>query len=314
LWIRTYKILKMKELELIKLYYYLCECYNTELRWHCQRFGPNSSPSNEKITDEEVLCIYFYCRIHENRHGKKDIYGFAVRYLKSWFPCLPNYANFNARLNKLHPCILGLVPMLLQLIEKEDVVKNVNGDVLLVDSFPIILCSGKRKGKVATEISDKSYCASKGIYYYGVKMHTLAKKVAKKLPLIDCIGITRASENDLAAIRTILGKLWDKSIFADRAYCDKPLNERLMNEQYSYIYTPVKLVKGETLAMRQSRKAADDLFSAAVSKVRQPIESLFNWMDQLTGLQNASKVRATNGLFVHIFGAIATCLFKILAF
>jgi Transposase DDE domain len=304
----------MKELELIKLYYYLCECYNTELRWYCQRFSPNSSPSNEKITDEELLCIYFYCRVHENKQSKKGIHDFANRFMKSWFPNLPNYANFNTRLNMLHSSILGLLPILLQHIDNEGVVKNIEEDILLIDAFPIMLCSGKRKGKVATEISDKTYCATKGVFYYGVKMHTLAKKVTKKLPLIDFISITKASENDLTAFRPILNKLINKSIFADKAYCDIPLNQQLMKEQNSYIYTPVKLVKGDTVETRQFKKAADDLFSTAVSTVRQPIESLFNWINELTNLQDASKIRATGALYVHIFGAIAVALFKILNF
>lgn len=304
----------MKELEIIKLYYYLCECYNTDLCWYCQRFSANISPSNEKITDEELLCIYFYCRIHEKKHSKKEIHDFATRYMKSWFPTLPNYANFNTRLNRLDACLLGLVPILLQFIENDDIVKNIEEDILLIDAFPIMLCSGKRKGKVAPEIADKTYNSTKNVYYYGVKMHTLAKKVTHKLPIIDFISITKASENDLMAFRPILNKLWNKSIFADKAYSDKPLNEELMQQQNSYIYTPVKLIKGELESTRQFKKAADDLFSTAVSTVRQPIESLFNWINELTGLQNASKIRATNGLYVHIFGAIASVLFKISGF
>lgn len=302
----------MKALELIKLYLYLCECYSTELCWYFQRFSPNTSPNNQKITDEEVLCIYFYCRIHENRHSKKDIHDFANRYMQSWFPNLPNYANFNVRLNQLQAIILGILPILLEFIEKQHIVKNIQEDILLIDAFPIMLCSGKRNGKVATEIADKTYCASKNAWYYGVKMHTVAKRVTKKLPLIDFISITKASENDLIAVKPILHKLVNKSIFADKAYSDIPLNIQLMKEQNTYIYTPVKLVKGESDQRRQFKKAADDLFSTAVSTVRQPIEALFNWINELTGLQNAAKIRATNGLLVHIFGAIAVCLFKII--
>ena len=103
-------------------------------------------------------------------------------------------------------------------------------------------------------------------------------------------------------------KLANKSIIADKAYADKPLNKRLMKSQNTYIYTPVKLVKGESQEQRLFKKAADDLFSTAVSRIRQPIESLFNWINQKTGVQDASKVRATNGLSVHIFGAIVTAL------
>lgn len=39
---------------------------------------------------------------------------------------------------------------------------------------------------------------------------------------------------------------------------------------------PVKAVKGQSEQKRQSSKAYNDLFSTAVSKVRQPIESFFN--------------------------------------
>ncbi len=69
--------------------------------------------------------------------------------------------------------------------------------------------------------------------------------------------------------------------------------------------TPVKLVKGEPEVLRQRDRAFNDLYSKAVSAVRQPIESLFNWLIEKTDIQRASKVRSTNGLLVHVFGKIA---------
>ena len=52
--------------------------------------------------------------------------------------------------------------------------------------------------------------------------------------------------------------------------------------------------------------AADDkLFSTAVSRVRQPVESIFNWLEQKVELQDASKVRSTKALIVHTFGKLA---------
>jgi Transposase DDE domain len=299
----------MRELDLIRLYYYLCECYDTELRWHCQKFSNNSSPSNEKITDSELLTIYFYCRLYENKHKKAEIYDYTIRYMSSWFPKLPNYSNFNARINALNPALLALLPILLQNIENQGIVKGISQDIVLVDSYPIILCSGKRQGKVATELSDKSFCSTKNLYYYGVKMHMVARKVEKTIPLMDFVSITPASENDLTALRPILPKLEGKAIFADKAYADVPLNQELLTQQDTYIYTPVKLIKGQTQTERQFKKAADSLFSTAVSTVRQPVESLFNWINEKTELQNASKVRALNALMTHIFGALATALF-----
>jgi hypothetical protein len=69
--------------------------------------------------------------------------------------------------------------------------------------------------------------------------------------------------------------------------------------------TPLKAVKGQSEAIKQQNKAADDLFSKAVSTIRQPIESLFNWLIAKTDIQRANKVRSTKGLLNHIFGKIA---------
>ena len=67
-------------------------------------------------------------------------------------------------------------------------------------------------------------------------------------------------------------------------------------------------IKGEPEVIRQREQAARDIFSQAVSKVRQPIESFFNWLNEKTEIQRASKVRATQGLLVHIFGKLAIAL------
>ena len=42
--------------------------------------------------------------------------------------------------------------------------------------------------------------------------------------------------------------------------------------------------------------------------MRQPIESLFNWIDEKTGIQCASKVRYYRGLLVHVFGRLAAAM------
>lgn len=72
--------------------------------------------------------------------------------------------------------------------------------------------------------------------------------------------------------------------------------------------TPVKGVKGQSEIMKQWDSAANDLFSRAVSKIRQPIEGLFGWLMVKTDIQRASNVRSTNGLIVHIFGRLAAAI------
>ncbi len=41
---------------------------------------------------------------------------------------------------------------------------------------------------------------------------------------------------------------------------------------------------------------------------RQPIESLFNWINEKTGIQRASKVRSYQGLLVYAFGRLAAAM------
>lgn len=174
--------------------------------------------------------------------------------MKSYFPNLPNYASFNTRINALHHLMLALLPMLLQHIEEQDIIKNVSQEIALVDAFPIMLCSGKRSAKIAREISDKSFCATKNVYYYGVKMHMIARRVPHSIPLMDFINITPASENDLISFKPILPKLAGKAIFADKAYCDTELNKKILQHQDAYIFTPVKLVKAKVKPKDSSKK------------------------------------------------------------
>jgi hypothetical protein len=300
----------MQELELIKLYCYLCDCNDTILWQYHQRLSPNSNPSNEKLTDVELLTIYFYCRRFEHKRYKSQIYDYANRYLRSWFPDLPAYANFNTRLNRLSASIPYLVQILLSDLQCS-VYQDIDESISMIDSMPIILCSAKRQGKVAPELSEKSYCSSKRLYYYGVKLHAIAFRRKGTLPAPEYLYITSAAENDLEAVRHILPKISNRTIFADKAYSDAGLSQalELINSQ---VLTPVKLIKGETEATRQFKKADENLFSTAVSSVRQPIEGWFNWLIEKTDIQRASKVRATKGLVLHAFGAIATALLFLL--
>jgi hypothetical protein len=50
-----------------------------------------------------------------------------------------------------------------------------------------------------------------------------------------------------------------------------------------------------------------------VSRLRQPIESFFNWLIDKTDIQNASTVRSTEGLMLHCFGKL-TLAFYLLVF
>jgi hypothetical protein len=247
------------------------------------------------------MTVYLFCISQEQRTKIKQIYNFADQYLRSWFPKLPSYAAFNNRINRLSEAFRLLMASLLQTRQPLDCSAHES----LLDSLPVITCSGKRVGKVAIELTDKGYCSTKSLYYYGLKLHTLAFRREKQLPFPEQLLITAASENDLNVFRNAWSNIENRTFFGDKIYHDHDFFEGLFATQNAVMMTPVKAVKGQSEWEKQHDRAANDLFSKAVSKVRQPIEGWFNWLIEKTDFQRANKVRSAQGLLVHVFGKLA---------
>lgn len=228
-------------------------------------------------------------------------------HLKSWFPKIGSYQAFNNRLNKLGGAFTRLVEILLSDFQPEDCCL----DQSLLDSMPIITCSGKRSGKVATEITDKGFCSTKGIYYYGLKLHLLGFRRIAKLPHPEQILFTPASVNDVTVFKEAWSEIENRTFYGDKIYFINDLNKHMMKYKNSEMLTPVKAVKGMPDVIKQRIKAANDLFSTAVSRVRQPVEAIFNWLIEKTDIQRASKVRSTKGLMVHAFGRLAAAFISL---
>lgn len=110
------------------------------------------------------------------------------------------------------------------------------------------------------------------------------------------IGLTQAGMNDNKAFEQIAPQLSHDTLYADKAYSDSFADEAATFT----LLTPIKKEKGQSFL-----DAADMWLSTAVSRVRQPIESFFNWLEEKTAIQLASKVRSYQGLMVHVFGRIA---------
>lgn len=291
----------MDEIKLITLYFFICESYDAELRWHCQRFSPNQ---HQKFTDEELLTIYLYVASVEKHLSIKAIYRYAQRYLQSWFPQLPSYQAFNWRLNRLNGALPYLVEQLLSRCPKTDIWPQ----YAVLDSMPIMVCSTARRCKVGSPLVDKGFCSTKNTHYWGLKLHALAWPRTGQLPLPEYLLLSAASEHDLSFFRPFLPQITNRTLFGDKIYTNQQLNKQLLENQNTQILTPVKYPSRHCPRLKQFDQAADDLFSRAVSCVRQPIESFFNWLIFHTDIQNASKIRSTNGLLVHIFGRIAAAL------
>jgi hypothetical protein len=92
----------------------------------------------------------------------------------------------------------------------------------------------------------------------------------------------------------------------DKAYQDQE-TERNFTEQGVIICTPDKKKKNQEVY----EVGHSGLRSRFVSAIRQPIESLFDWINEKTEIQNGSKVRSSNGLLVHCCGKLAVAPFSL---
>lgn len=287
-----------KALQLTAIYLYISDLYESELQFVCQRFSNNNRP---EFTDQEIITIYLFVMHAEQRFKIKHIHQFAKDYLHSWFPKLPSYVAFNTRLNRMSEALKRLSDILMTTQRPDDCSISVN----LLDSMPIITCSGKRHSKVAKEITDKTFSSTKGIWYYGLKLHVLGRHRPSKLPFPESVIITHASENDLNVFKQNWAGLSNRQFYGDKIYHNNDFFFNMTKENNSAMLTPVKGVKGQPDCLKFFDKAANDLYSIAVSSIRQPIEAFFNWINEKTNIQRASNVRSTKGLLVHVFGKLA---------
>lgn len=298
-------ISEAKILKLVKIYLYICERYDEDLKYHCQRFSNNNEP---KLTDQEIMTIYLFTVAEEQRFKVKQIHRFARDYLWGWFPELGSYAAFNNRINRLSGAFRRLGASLISQFRPSDCSSGQS----LLDLMPVVTCSGKRTPRVATGLVDKSYCSTKNMWYHGLKLHALGFRRKGKLPFPEQLLITPASENDLNVFKNAWSGIEDRCFFGDKIYSDKGFFLKLKDEKNSTMYTPVKAVKGQSDREKKFDRAYNDLFSKAVSTVRQPIESFFNWLIEKTDFQRASRVRSTKGLLVHVFGKLAAAFIPLI--
>jgi hypothetical protein len=284
---------------LIRIYLFICSRYRGRLAAAAQRQSNNDQP---EFTDEEVLTIYVFGLI-KKRTTISEIHRYVDEHFSEWFPDLPSYQSYNRRLNRLSTVFASLVEEALSMVDSE----KTSGETLrITDSMPIMLAKGQRapQAEVASDrLASVGYCSSKDTFFHGVKLHLVVERRSEQLPVPERAGLTPGSENDLRALRRVLPTIQGGVLCGDKAYCDGPLKERLAEDQDLDLLTPVKKEKGQ-----KTLPPADKLFSKAVSRMRQPIESLFNWINEKTGIQRASKVRSYQGLLVHAFGRLAAAM------
>ena len=288
------------ENQLIQLYLLVCQVYDTCSETCFQRLSNNSKP---QFTDQQLVTIYLFGHL-QGVFEKKAIHKLIDNYWRHFFPRLPAYQTFVARLNQLEPTFQALGGYLQQLLaeHRQPEIDHV------IDSVPVMLARGGHAytARVARDVADVGYGASKRTYFHGVRLHTLAQRRSGRLPLPVQIWLREGSVHDLESLRQQDMELPHSSLIGDQAYLDPTLQARLKQQQTS-LYAPKKKPKGKELS------TAEKYYNRLVSRLRQPIESFFNWLIDKTDIQKAGTVRSTEGLLVHCFGKL-TVAFYLLVF
>jgi hypothetical protein len=288
-------------LQLIQLYLLVCELYDMRRRSCFQRLSNNANPDG--ITDQELVTIYCFGHLH-GHFEKKAMHQFIQEYWLEYFPKLPAYQTFVARLNRLEATFQSLGAELQARLR----VAQVPEIDRVLDSLPVMLARGGHAyaARVARETADVGYCASKKPYFHGVRLHVIAQRRSGQLPCPQQIWLREASCHDLRSVKEQAPELLTTTLFGDSAYADSTWQEQLAAQSTS-LRTPKKKPKGKELSQ------GEKLYNRCVSRLRQPIEGLFNWFNDKTGLQDAGTVRSDDALKVHCFGKL-TVAFLLLVF
>jgi hypothetical protein len=226
---------------------------------------------------------------------KVSIYKFALEHLTKYCKHLPTYKQFCLRINKLAP-FFG------ELCNSELESKPKTTKTHLADSMPIVVAKGSRstRAKTASELCDKGYCSSKKMWYYGILIHILAEERPHTIPIPRKILLTKASEHDLNAGKTLLKDAEDIEVFADKAYID---NEWGHDLQLSFV--ELNAPSKEHSKNQVSLDDGDYAWNAMISSRRQQIESLFSQISRVTGIQSAYFVRSLDGFLAFIWANLA---------
>ena len=284
------------ENQLIQIYLFVCQTYDTSSNTCFQRLSNNCKPV---FTDQELLTIWFFAHLN-GLFQKKQMLRFIEHYWSDWFPGLPAYQTFVFRLNQLEPSFQTFGGVLSSALEN----RQTPFIDQIVDSLPIMLAAhGHSYGaRVAREIADAGYCAAKKTRFHGVRLHVLAQRRAGRLPSPKQIWMCKASAHDSTAFIGQSPRLPAIALFADLAYPTPEIQAHL-KEQESRLIAPLKKPKGGELT------TDENYYNRLVRSLRQPIESLFNWINEKTGIQRASKVRSTDALITHCWGKLAVAYF-----
>jgi hypothetical protein len=281
---------------LIEIYLFVCRVHDTSSETCYQRLSNNREPG---FTDQELATIWFFAHL-EGCFEKKRMHRLIAKYWREWFPRLPSYQTFVLRLNRLEPTFQTLGAAL------SDALAGARTPEVdhPVDSLPVMLA---RRGhpygaRVGREVADIGYCAAKKTRFHGVRLHLIARRRAGRLPLPHRAWLCAAAHHDSQAFIRQQPVVPATELFGDLAYPTPGIVAHLTAQQARLI-APIKKPEGKDLTLDEK------YYNRLVRRIRQPVESLFNWMEEKTGIQRASKVRSTDALLIHCWGKLAVAFF-----
>ena len=281
---------------LIESYLFVCHVYDTSSRTCYQRLSNNRDPV---FTDQELITIWFFAHL-EGCFEKKKMHQLILKYWPQWFTRLPGYQTFVLRLNRLEPTFQTFGALLSAALAAPHTPEFDH----LVDSLPVMLAQhGHSYGaRVGRELADIGFCAAKKTRFHGVRLHLIAQRRRGRLPLPTQVWLCAASHHDSKAFSQQQPELPMTELFGDLAYPTPEIISHLKAQQ-TRLVTPQKKPKGTDLTPDEK------YYNRLVRRIRQPIESLFNWIQEKTQIQRASKVRSTDALMIHCWGKLAVAFF-----
>ena len=284
------------ENQLVELYLFACHIYFTRSETCFQRLSNNAQPD---FTDQELVAIYLFGHLH-GLFEKKAIHKFIDKYWRHYFPRLPAYQTFVARLNQLEQTFQTIGGYLNELLAENRTPELDH----IIDSVPVMLAQGGHayRARVARDVSDVGYCASKKMYFHGVRLHTIAQRRCGAMPLPAQIWLREGSCHDLQSVREQAVRLPDSALIGDKAFPDPTLQQMLAGQRTTLLAARKK-PKGKELS------AAEKHYNQLVSRLRQPNESFFKWLIDKTDIQRAGTVRSTEGLMVHCWGKLTVAAY-----
>ena len=227
--------------QLIQLYVLVCTVYHTRGTTCFQRLSNN--PDRGRLTDQELITVYWFGHLN-GRFEKKAIHEFVQSYWLHYFPKLPSYQTFVARLNRLEASFQTLGAYLQ---ERLPAVPAPEVDQV-IDSLPVMLARGGHAytAKVAPVVADVGYCASKKQYFHGVRLHTVAQRRAGRLPVPRQIWLREGSCRDVRSVKEQEIAVLTTTLLGDAAYGDPEFRAQLA-AQGTTLHTPRKKPKGKEL-------------------------------------------------------------------